>query len=144
MTTIRQILGRKGHKIASIGPDETVFRALQMLAEHDIGSLLVIDGDQLVGILSERDYARRVILEGRSSLDTPVRDVMVTDLVTANPDELVEHCMSVMTDRHIRHLPVLEDSKLIGLVSIGDLVKSVIDDQKSTIDQLVDYVSGST
>lgn len=143
MTTIRQILEKKGHEIAAVGPGETVYRALQMLAEHDIGALLVVDGERLLGIFSERDYARKVILEGRSSLDTPIRDVMVTSLVTAAPDELVDHCMSVMTDKRIRHLPVLDDGKLVGLVSIGDLVKSVIDEQKSTIDQLVDYVSGS-
>jgi len=143
MTTIRQILDKKGDEIASVGPDDTVYRALQKLAEHDIGALLVLEGERLLGIFSERDYARKVILEGRSSLDTPVRDVMVTGLVTAEPDDHVDHCMGVMTEKRIRHLPVLEGGQLIGLVSIGDLVKSVIDEQKSTIDQLVGYVSGN-
>lgn len=143
MTTIGQILEKKGHKIQAIGPNETVYRALQMLAEHDIGALLVVDGGQLLGIFSERDYARKVILEGRSSLDTPVRDVMVKELVVTRPHELVDRCMAVMTEKRIRHLPVLDDGKLVGMVSIGDLVKSVIDEQKSTIDQLVGYVSGA-
>lgn len=142
MGTIRQILERKGATVTTIGPDETVYRALERMAEFDIGALVVAEGDRPIGMLSERDYARRVILKGRSSLDTAVRDVMVKKLVTASPDQTVDECLAIMTERRIRHLPVIEEERLVGLVSIGDLVKSVIDHQQSTIEQLVTYVSG--
>jgi CBS domain-containing protein len=144
MTTIRQVLAKKGPDVTTIGPDETVFRAIEIMAERDIGALVVIEQYAPVGIMSERDYAREVILKGRSSRDTPIRDVMVENFQTARPDDTVEHCMALMTDRRIRHLPVLEDGRLVGLVSIGDLVKNVIDQQKSTIEQLVGYVSGNS
>ncbi len=143
MTTIRQILERKGHDVITIGPDDTVYQALERMAELDIGALVVAADGRPVGLLGERDYAREVILKGRSSLDTPIRDIMVTDLPTASPDQTVEACMATMTDKRIRHILVMEDDRLVGLVSIGDLVKAVIDHQQSTIEQLVGYVSGS-
>lgn len=144
MTTIRQLLDKKGRNVTTISPTETVFRAIEIMAELDIGALVVVENDKPVGIMTERDYARDVILKGRSSRDTAVRDVMVQDFPVARQEDTVEHCMGLMTDKRIRHLPVLDDGRLVGLVSIGDLVKSVIDHQKSTIEQLVGYVRGNS
>ena len=144
MTTIRQVLEKKGRDVTTIDPDETVFRAIEIMAEHDIGALVVVANDAPVGLLTERDYARQVILKGRSSRDTQVRDVMVENFQAVTPDASVDDCMLLMTDKHLRHLPVLENGRLAGLVSIGDLVKSVIDQQRSTIEQLVGYVSGNS
>jgi len=142
VTTIRQVLQRKGGDVTTIDPDETVFRAIEVMADRDIGALVVAEQGKPLGILSERDYARDVILKGRSSRDTPIRDVMVAEFPRTSPDQTVEECMAVMTDKRIRHLLVMEDDRLVGLVSIGDLVKAVIDQQQSTIEQLVGYVSG--
>jgi len=144
MTTIRQVLEKKGPEVTTIAPDETVFRAIEIMAERDIGALVVVANDAPVGLLTERDYARQVILKGRSSVNTAIRDVMVENFQAVTPDDTVEACMELMTDKHIRHLPVLENGRLAGLVSIGDLVKSVIDQQRSTIEQLVGYVSGNS
>ena len=144
MTTIRQVLEKKGREVTTIAPDETVFRAIEIMAARDIGALVVAEDHAPVGLLTERDYAREVILKGRSSRDTPIREVMVESFPAAALDDSVEHCMELMTDKRIRHLPVLENGRLVGLVSIGDLVKSVIDQQQSTIQQLVGYVSGNS
>lgn len=144
MTTIRQILERKGRDVITIGPDDTVYRALERMAELDIGALVVAEDGRPIGLLGERDYARKVILKGRSSLDTPIRDIMVEELPIAAPDQSVETCMTTMTDKRIRHVLVMEGDRLVGLVSIGDLVKAVIDHQQSTIEQLVGYVRGSS
>ena len=144
MTTIRQVLEKKGPEVTTIAPDETVFRAIEIMAERDIGALVVVANDAPVGLLTERDYARQVILKGRSSVNTAIRDVMVENFQAVTPDDTVEACMELMTEKHIRHLPVLENGRLAGLVSIGDLVKSVIDQQRSTIEQLVGYVSGNS
>jgi CBS domain-containing protein len=140
MRTVQQLLGDKGHDIQSIHPDDSVFDAIQKLASANIGSLIVIEDDRPVGIFTERDYARNVILKGKSSPTTPVRDIMTTQIVFARPEQTVEECMAVMTDKHIRHLPVLEGEKLIGMISIGDLVKSIIADQKFTIEQLEQFI----
>jgi CBS domain-containing protein len=140
MRTVRQLLGDKGHDIQSIHPDDSVFDAVQKLASADIGSLIVIEDDRPVGIFTERDYARNVILKGKSSPTTPVRDIMTTQIFFARPEQTVEECMAVMTDQHLRHLPVLEGEKLIGMISIGDLVKSIIADQKFTIEQLEHFI----
>jgi len=142
MTTLRQLLKVKGHEIWSVTPDTSVFDTLVLMANKDVGALLVLDNGQTVGIISERDYARNIILKGRASKDTQVREVMTVDVVSAHPDQSVEECMTLMTDRRIRHLPVLEDGGLLGVISIGDLVKSIIAEQKSLIDQLEHYISG--
>ena len=140
MTTVRQLLEQKGRNIWSIHPDATVFDAVAKMAEKDVGSLAVMDGDELVGIITERHYARNVVLKGKTSPATPVRDIMERHVIIARPEESVEQCMVLMTEKRIRHLPVFEGKKPIGIVSIGDLVKSIIGDQKFTIDQLQHYI----
>ena len=142
MTTVRQLLDQKGTKIWSIHPDATVFDAVAKMAEKDIGSLVVMDGDELVGIITERHYARNVVLKGKTSPATPVRDIMERRVVTAQPGQSVDQCLAVMTEERVRHLPVFEVNKPIGIVSIGDLVKSIIGDQKFVIDQLTHYIHG--
>lgn len=144
MTTLRKILEQKGRNVITIAPDDTVYSALEKMAELDIGALVVAQNGRPVGLLGERDYAREVILKGRSSLETPVRDIMVKELPIAGLDQTVEACMTTMTEKRRRHILVMEGEHLVGLVSIGDLVKAVIDQQQSTIEQLVGYVSGSS
>jgi CBS domain-containing protein len=139
MTTIRQILARK-RDVYWIDPDATVLDALKRLEEKNVGALLVMKGDRLVGIFSERDYARRMILHGRSSKETAVREVMTSEVFTIPPDATAGECMVHMTDRRIRHLPVLEDGQVIGVISIGDVVRTVIDDMRFTIRQLEGYI----
>lgn len=140
--TVNDLLRDKGTAVWSITPDATVYEAIQFIAEKGIGALLVKENDRVVGLISERDYARKVILEGRSSRDTLVRDVMSADVVSVRPDQPVSDCMELMTDKRIRHLPVMQDGELLGLVSIGDLVKEVIAEQQFIIDQLENYISG--
>jgi CBS domain-containing protein len=140
--TIRRLLAQKGGNICSIHPEATVFEAVAKMAEHDIGSLLVIDGEALIGLITERHYARNVVLKGKTSPATTVREIMERHVITAKPEQSVEECMALMTDRRVRHLPVIEDNKIIGIVSIGDLVKSIIDGQKFRIDQLEHYICG--
>jgi CBS domain-containing protein len=142
MTTVRQLLEGKGEEYWSIDPDASVYDAIVLMAERQIGALLVMRGESLDGIVSERDYARKVILKGRSSRDTAVREIMTSDVVRVSPDDTVQHCMSLMTDGRLRHLPVVENGKVIGVVSIGDLVKSIIAEQQFTIEQLSSYISG--
>lgn len=142
MKTVQQLLQAKGSEIWCIGPDATVFDAIKLMSEKEIGALVVTHNHAVIGILSERDYARKVLLKGRSSRNTPVRDIMSRNVVYAEPDQHVEHCMNVMTERRIRHLPVLEDGRLVGIVSIGDLVKSIISEQQETIEQLESYIRG--
>ena len=142
MRTVQQLIDEKGGDIQSIHPDDSVFDAIQKMADTNIGSLIVIEDDRPVGIFTERDYARSVILKGKSSPTTPVRDIMTTRVVYVQPEQTVEQCMAIMTDKHIRHLPVLRDDKLIGMISIGDLVKSIIADQKFTIEQLEQFIHG--
>ena len=141
MRTARHLLEAKAPDIFAIGPDDPVLDAVREMADKHIGALLVIDAGTLVGIVSERDYARKVVLQGRSSHDTPVRDIMTTDVITVRPVDTTEHCMQIMTERRIRHLPVVEDSAVIGVVSIGDLVKAVIEDQQLELDQLQRYIA---
>ena len=142
MTTVRQLLDQKGRKVWSIHPDATVFDAVAKMAEEDIGSLVVMDDEELVGIITERDYARNIILKGKTSPATPVRDIMEKHVIIARPEQSLEQCLALMTEERVRHLPVLEGEKLIGIVSIGDLVKSIIGDQKFIINQLEHYVHG--
>jgi CBS domain-containing protein len=138
--TVQQVLGRKTHRLLSISPDSTVFEALTLMAEHDIGSLIVLDGERLVGIFSERDYARQIILLGKSSKETRVRDIMTQKVLCVRPDQTVDQCMALMTEKRVRHLPVLDHKKVIGVVSIGDVVKVVISEQQHVIEQLEQYI----
>ncbi len=142
MKSIKQLLGDKGPEVWSVGPDTTVYETIELMAEKGIGALMVMEGEKPVGIISERDYARKVILQGRSSKDTPVRDIMTSRIIYTSPDCSVEECMTLMTSNKIRHLPVMENEQLVGMVSIGDLVKATISEQKSTIEYLERYISG--
>ena len=142
MTTVKHVLDQKGHHVHFIHPDASVFDALKMMAENDIGSLVVLEGGKLVGVITERHYAREIVLKGRTSPGTLVRDIMSTKVIYARPDQSVEECMAVMTARAVRHLPVLEGGRLVGIVSIGDMVKSVISDQKFIIEQLEHFIHG--
>jgi CBS domain-containing protein len=142
MRTVQQLLDEKGHDIQSVHPDESVYDAIQKLANANIGSLIVVEDDRPVGIFTERDYARSVVLKGKSSPTTPVRDIMTTRVIFVKPEQTVEDCMAIMTDKHIRHLPVLDEEKLVGMISIGDLVKSIIAEQKFTIEQLEHFIRG--
>jgi CBS domain-containing protein len=140
MKTLKQLLQSKPHDILTIAPEARVFDALKLMAEKNVGALLVMDTGQLIGIITERDYARKLILKGKSSLDTPVREVMTGAVLCVHPDQSVEECMALMTDKHIRHLPVMDGGKLIGVLSIGDLVKETISEQQFTIKQLESYI----
>jgi CBS domain-containing protein len=143
MKTVRQLLKSKpSSAVWSIGPDAKTYDAIKLLADKGVGALLVMEGERLVGILSERDYARKVILKGKSSLDTPVREIMTTEVLYVRPDHTNEDCMALMTDKRVRHLPVLENGKVIGVVSIGDVVKDIISEQEFTIKQLEHYLMG--
>ncbi len=141
MRTVRQLLESKTHDIHSIGPDAPVLDAVRLMADKRIGAVLVMQGQHLAGILSERDYARKVVLQGRSSADTPVRDIMTADVVCIGLHDSADRCMEIMTDSRIRHLPVLENDTVVGIVSIGDLVKAVIEDQRLELDQLQRYIA---
>jgi CBS domain-containing protein len=140
MTTVRQVLNEKGCGVCCVHPDDTVFDAISDMADHNIGSLIVIENDKPVGIITERHYARNVALKGRTSPATPVRDVMETKLLYARPDQTVEECMAIMTEKRVRHLPVLDRGELVGIISIGDLVKTIIKSQEFLIDQLVHFI----
>lgn len=143
MQSVAHILkSKQQHKVHTIGPDATVLQALTLMAEVGIGALLVTEGDKIVGILSERDYARKVVLQGRSATDTPVRDIMTRDVIYVRPQQTNEECMALMTEKRLRHLPVLDNGKLIGLISIGDLVADIISEQQFTIQQLQQYIHG--
>jgi CBS domain-containing protein len=141
MRTVRQLLEAKGHAIHAIRPEAPVLDAIRLMAEARIGAVLVMDGPRLVGILSERDYARKVVLQGRSSSDTPVRDIMTAEVLTTTSLETSDRCMQVMTDHRIRHLPVVDGDDVVGIVSIGDLVKAVIEDQRAELDSLQRYIA---
>jgi signal-transduction protein with cAMP-binding, CBS, and nucleotidyltransferase domain len=143
MYAVSDLLHSKGHTVWSVAPDATVYAALELMADKDVGALVVLDGGRLAGIFSERDYARKIILKGKASRETPVRDIMSAKVVTVGPDETVPQCMALMTRHHIRHLPVLADGELIGLISIGDVVKAIITEQEFVIEQLENYISGS-
>lgn len=143
MTAVADILKAKGDTVVhTIGPDDSVFDALQRMADKGIGALLVMEGGRIVGIVTERDYARKIALKGRTSALTQVRDVMTTSVMFVKPSQTSEECMALMTDNRLRHLPVVKDDQLIGLISIGDLVKDIISEQKFVIEQLEHYISG--
>ena len=140
MKTVKQLVEEKSHKLLSIVPSMSVFEALQKMAEFDVGALVILDEGRLVGIFSERDYARKLILHGKSSKETRVGDIMTTRVVCIGPDRSAEECMALMTDKRVRHLPVLEDKKVVAVISIGDVVREMIEDQKHTIEQLEQYI----
>jgi CBS domain-containing protein len=141
MASVKQVLQTKGHDIWSVGPEVSVYDAIAEMARKEVGALVVLEGESLVGVVSERDYARKVVLQGRSSRDTKIREIMTTRVVYARPDQSVEDCMAMMTDKRIRHLPVMDGDKLLGVLSIGDLVKSIMEEQKHVIEQLEQYIS---
>ena len=140
MKTLKQLLEAKGREVYSIAPDARVFDALRLMADKSVGALIVVEGGRIAGILSERDYARKVILHGKSSHELQVRDIMTGKVISVHPGQTVEECMALMTEKRIRHLPVTEGERLIGVLSIGDLVKEVIADQRQTIEQLESYI----
>ncbi len=142
MQRVRHLLEAKGHGVHAIPPESSVLEALRTMAREGIGALLVMQGPQLLGVVSERDYARKVALMGRASADTPVREIMSTPAITINPDDTVDACMRLCTDSRVRHLPVLDGGKVVGIISIGDLVKAVIDDQAQQIEHLQRYIAG--
>lgn len=142
MKTIKQLLDEKGSQIYSIGPRETVLQAIKDMAEKEIGSLVVFDHGEMVGIVSERDYARKVILKNKASHDTTVKDIMTTPVVCGRLDQTVDECMAVITEKRVRHLPIIDHNKVVGVISIGDLVKSIIADQQFVIEQLEHYITG--
>ena len=143
MKTLRQILADKSGPLMSVSPDDPVFYALQVMSDANVGAVLVLDGEQLVGILSERDYARKVILFGKASKDTPVREIMSDKVLYVSLDRTIEECMAIMTEKHFRHLPVLDDDgKVVGVVSIGDVVKETICAQQFIIQQMEKYITG--
>jgi CBS domain-containing protein len=141
MPTAHDILRHKGRSVHSVRPTDTVLTALSTMAEHDVGAVLVVEGGEIVGVLSERDYARKVALVGRTSRDSPVSAIMTTDVVWVAPHRSIEECMALMTERRVRHLPVIDNRRVVGVISIGDLVKAMIDDQEFTIRELKSYIA---
>jgi len=141
MASVKQILQGKGHEVWSIGPDASVYDAIEMMAAKEIGALVVMEGESLVGVLSERDYARKVVLEGRSSKGTKIREIMTSRVAYARPEQSVQDCMAMMTEKRVRHLPVMDGEKVLGMISIGDLVKSIIEEQQHVIEQLEQYIT---
>ena len=142
MRTVRQLLESKPAEIIAISPDAPVIDAIRLMAERRVGALVVMEGARLAGMLSERDYARKIVLQGRSSKDTPVRDIMTAEVITVRPEDSSDHCMQVVTDKRIRHLPVMQGGDVVGVLSIGDLVRAVIEEQKQELDQLQRYIAG--
>ncbi len=142
MKTLQRVLETKGDQVFSVGPETSVFDALGEMAERDVGALIVLEEGKVVGVFSERDYARKIILAGKASRETEVREIMTARVVYARPELTLEECLALMTDKRIRHLPVMQGEVLVGVVSIGDLVKGIIDDQRFLISQLESYVSG--
>ena len=142
MTLVKQLLRSKGSEVVTVTPDTSVYDALQTMAEKNIGALVVVEEDEVVGIISERDYARKVILQGKTSIKVPVQDIMTERVYFVYPENTIEQCMALMTDKRVRHLPVLENDKLAGIVSIGDAVKVIISNQEFIIEQLENYIVG--
>ena len=142
MKSVQDLLQAKGHGVFAVEPDASVYDALRLMADKNVGALLVLDAGKLVGVISERDYARKVALRGRTAHDTFVRDIMTAGVISIHPDQSVEECMALMTDNHIRHLPVVADDRLMGIISIGDVVKSIITEQGFMIEQLTSYIVG--
>jgi len=142
MKTVRNILNTKGNDVWCIGLEDTVFDALRLMAEKEVGALMVMDGARVAGLISERDYARKIVLLGRTSPNTLIKEIMTTHVAYTHLEQPIEECMAVMTEKRVRHLPVIEAGKLVGIISIGDLVKAIIADQKFIIEQLERYITG--
>ena len=142
MKTVTQLLRTKGQQVLSVSPDMPVFEALGVMADKNVGALLVVEGERLVGVFSERDYARKVILKGKSSKDTPVQEIMSSHVLYVRPEQTIEDCMALMTDKRVRHLPVMEEGRVVGVISIGDVVKTIIAEQEFIIEQLQNYITG--
>jgi CBS domain-containing protein len=142
MKTVGELLQAKGYDIWSVAPDDSVYDALQLMADKNVGAVLVTEAGNLVGIVSERDYARKVILKGKTSKDTPVREIMTEKVVYVRPDQTSDECMVLMTDKRVRHLPVIENDQLIGIISIGDVVKAIMSHQEFMLEQLENYITG--
>jgi CBS domain-containing protein len=142
MKTVTHLLRTKGSEVHTISPDAAVFEALSVMAERNVGAVLVVEGERLIGILSERDYARKVILKGKASKEIPVREIMTSHVLYVRPHQTIDDCMALMTDKRVRHLPVLDGERLVGVISIGDVVKAIIAEQEFMIEQLQNYISG--
>jgi CBS domain-containing protein len=142
MKTVKDILHAKGTKVYSISPDATVYEALKRMAKKNVGAMLVFEGNDLVGLISERDYSRKTILKGRFSKNTAIREIMTTSVVSVHPDDDIEACMELFTDKRVQHLPVIEKDEVVGIVSIGDVVKSIIDYKEFIIEELENYIKG--
>ena len=142
MKTVTQLLRTKGQQVLSVSPDMPVFEALGVMADKNVGALLVVEGERLVGVFSERDYARKVILKGKASKEIPVREIMSTHVLYVRPQQTIEDCMALMTDKRVRHLPVMEEGRVVGVISIGDVVKAIIAEQEFIIEQLQNYITG--
>jgi CBS domain-containing protein len=142
MYTVRHLLHEKGHKVWTVPPPTTVYEALEIMADHNIGALVVTEGDKVLGMFTERDYARKVILKGRTSKTTAVGELMTTEVLYISPDDTIENCMALMTEHRLRHLPVMENNKLAGIISIGDVVKAIISDREFMIRELERYITG--
>lgn len=142
MQTIKQLLENKNSEILTIDPNDSVYDAIKSMADNHIGSLIVMQNKHMVGIITERDYSRNVILKGKSSVNTPVKDIMTTNVLCTKPEQTIEEAMALMTDKRVRHLPVVENGNILGVVSIGDLVKTIISEQKHIIEQLEHYING--
>ena len=143
-TTVRQLLATKGNDVWTMSPETKVLEALELMAEKNIGAILVLTEGQLWGVMSERDYARKIVLEGKSSSSTPVSEIMTRPVLVVHPDQTIDKCMALMTDKRLRHLPVVENDQLVGMVSIGDVVKTIVADQEFMLDQLETYITGPT
>jgi CBS domain-containing protein len=141
LKSVRQVLKDKGYAVETVAPQASVYEALQKMANRELGALIVFEGGEICGLLSERDYARKVVLQGKLSKETQVQEIMTRRVITVEPEQTVEACMVLMTDKHIRHLPVIEEGRLIGIVSIGDIVKAVIEAQRLTIEELETYIT---
>ena len=142
MVNVRQLLDKKGDDVWSVAPDTSVFDAIKMMADKGVGALMVLDKEGVVGIVSERDYARKVILKGRSSTDTPVKSIMTERVLFVEPQRTMNECMALMTNKRIRHLPVMEKDQLVGILSIGDIIKTIVSEQEHIIEQLENYIKG--
>jgi len=142
MRSVKDILQEKGTQVYAISPDAKVYEALQLMADKNVGALMVMEGNRAVGLISERDYARKIVLKGKFSKDVPVHEIMTADIVRIGPDRDVENCMELMTDKRVRHLPVFENNRLIGIISIGDIVKAIIEHKEEIIEQLENYIKG--